>query len=135
LTQGVQGIADNASRGDNPHTLGLDFAIADDAALTLADAGFDKYYTLLLGPNCMELDIIAMEFTPLWMNPKAENVEFVLRGDVDFEIRIPGFQWDVVSAGTNPDLTAASLSTNWDPTYTDHREVLAAMGVHNYSDN
>lgn len=135
LGQGVQGIADRASRGENPHTLGLDFAIADDAALTTADAGFDKYISLLMGKGCMELDIIALEFTPLWMNPKAENVEFVMRGDVDFELRIPGFQWDTTSAGTNPDLTAASLSTNWDGTYSDHREIPLAMGVHNFSGN
>jgi hypothetical protein len=135
LGQGVQGIADRASAGANPHTLGMGYAIADDAALTTADAGFDKYRTLLMGPGCCEVDIIALDFTPSWMNPKAENVEFVLRGDCDFEIRFPGFQFDSVSAGTNPNLTAASLSTNWDPTYTDHREILLAMAVHNYSGN
>jgi hypothetical protein len=135
LGQGVQGIADRASAGMNPHTLGMDYAIADDAALTTADAGYDKYRTLLMGPGCIELDIISLDFTPAWMNPKAENVEFVLRGDVDFELRIPGFQWDNTNGGTNPNLTAASLSTNWDVTYSDHREILLAMGVHNYSGN
>lgn len=134
LNQGVQGIADRAAAGANPHTLGMDYCLADDAALISAVSsglGYDKYYSLLLGPGCIELDLIALTFQEAWMNPKAENVEFVLRGDFDFELRMPGFQWDVNSGGTNPDLTAASLSTNWDPTYTDHREVLMAMGEHN----
>ncbi len=134
LTQGVQGIADAASRGENPHTMGLDYALANDPALKEAVAsglGYDKYYSLLLGPGCIELDIISLSFQDLWINPKAENVEYVLRGDCDFEIRIPGFQWDVVAGGTNPDLTAASLSTNWDTTYTDDREILMAMAEHN----
>lgn len=134
LNQGVQGIADRAAAGMNPHTLGMDYALADDAALLTAvgsGLGYDKYYSMLLGPGCIELDLINVAFQDAWMNPKAENVEFVLRGDFDFELRAPGFQWDVVSGGTNPDLTAASLSTNWDPTYTDHREILMAMGEHN----
>ncbi len=134
LNQGVQGIADRAAAGMNPHTLGMDYCLADDAALLTAvgsGLGYDKYYSLLLGPGCIELDLIAINFQDLWVNPKAENVEYVLRGDADFELRVPGFQWDNTSGGTNPDLTAASLSTNWDPTYTDHREVLMAMGEHN----
>ncbi len=135
LGAGVQGIADNMARGDNPHTLGLDFAIANDAALTLADAGFDHYYTLGLGAGAMELDIISMEFEPLWVNPKAENVEFVVRGDYDFELRIPGFQWDSSGGGTNPTLATASTTTNWDVTYSDAREIPIICGDHNYSGN
>jgi hypothetical protein len=135
LASGVQGIADRAAGTGTPLTLGLPYQLASDAALTTADAGFDKYYSMLMGPECIEVDLIEMEMTPLWMNPKAENVEFVLRADYDFNVRIPGFQWDKTNGGANPTLTAAGTTTNWDVTYTDAREVLAAIAEHNYSAN
>lgn len=135
LTQGVTGIADKLSNGGGPLTLGLPYAIADDAALTTADAGFDKYYTLLLGAGAIEIDLINLEFTPLWMNPKAENVEFVLRGDYDFEVRIPGFKWDTSGGGSNPTLTTAGTAAYWVITYSDHREIPMAVAEHNYSGN
>lgn len=135
LASGVQGIADRAAGTGSPLTLGLPYQLANDAALTTVDAGFDKYYSLLLGPECIEVDLIEMELTPLWMNPKAENVEFVLRADYDFSLRLPGYQWDKTNGGANPTLANVGTTTNWDVTYTDAREVLAAVGEHNYSAN
>lgn len=135
LNSGVAGIADNAAGTGNALTLGLPFAIADDAALTTADAGFDKYYTLLLGPNAIKLDIQADVTQPLWLNPKAENVEWVYRADYDFHIQIAGKNYDKTNGGANPTLATISTSTNWDDTYSDHREVLIAQAEHNYSGN
>lgn len=135
ISAGVDGIATNAANGGPAATLGLPFALADDAALTVADAGFDKYRSLLIGPGAIECNVIKFEFTPEWMNPKAENVEFVLRYDYDFDLRIPGFQYDSANGGANPTLATASTTTNWDVTYSSHKEVLLAYAQHNYSGN
>lgn len=135
ISAGVTGISDRVSSGGAAHTLGLDYAMADDAALTVADAGFDKYRTLLIGPGAIEVDVTRFEFTPEWMNPKAENVEFVLRYDYDFTLRIPGFTYDSTNGGLNPTLATASTTTNWDVLYSDHREVPLAYAQHNYSGN
>lgn len=134
LGQGVTGIADRVSAGGPPHTLGLPFAIVDDSYLTTADAGFDKYYTLGLGPNCIEI-----EFTrPLKMytpdeNLKAENVETVFRADYDFAIRVPGLAFSASYA--NPSLANVVDSSKWTYNAADHREVLIVMAEHNYSGN
>lgn len=135
ISSGVDGLATPAANGGPAATLGLPYALADDAALTTADAGFDKYKTLLLGPGAIEVDVTRFEFTPEWMNPKAENVEFVLRYDYDFVLRIPGFQYDSGNGGANPTLATASTTTNWDVNYSDHREILLAYAQHNYSGN
>jgi hypothetical protein len=135
ISAGVDGLATNAANGGPAATLGLPFALADDAALTVADAGFDKYRSLLIGPGAIEVNVIRMEFEPLWVNPKAENVEFVLRYDYDFDLRIPGFQYDSANGGANPALATASTTTNWDVNYSSHKEVLLAYAQHNYSGN
>lgn len=137
LGQGVQGISDRASAGANALTLGLPYQLADDDSLFSAQAGnggadWDKYYSLLLGPGCLRINVLKLAFTPLWMNPSSENVQFVMRADYDFEISVPGFAWHTAT-GTNPSLTTAGTSTNWDVTYSDAREILMAMAVHNYS--
>lgn len=135
LASGTQGIADYVAGTGFPLTLGLDYVLADDAALTVADAGFDKYISLLLGKSCGFINILPASIQMPWMNPKAENVEFVWRGDFDFEIGFPGFQWDKTNGGANPTLANIGTASNWDPTYSDHREVAMARIIHNYSGN
>lgn len=135
ISSGVDGIATSTANGAAAASLGLPVALADDAALTAADAGFDKYRTLLIGPGAVEVNVIRLEFEPLWKNPKAENVEFVLRYDYDFDVRIPGFQYDSANGGANPTLATASTTTNWDVNYSSHKEVNLAYAQHNYSGN
>lgn len=135
LNAGVQGIADRAAGGANALTLGLDYVMANDSALTVAGSPYSEYDTLLLGPGFMQMDLVRMEFTPVWMNPKAENVEFVLRGDYDLEFRIPGFAWDTSGGGANPTLATASTGSNWLNTYTDSREIYGCIGRSNASSN
>jgi hypothetical protein len=132
---GVRGIADVASNGGPALTLGLDYAVADDSSLTVTGSPYAEYDTLLLGPGALEVDLIRLEFTPEWMNPKAENIEFVLRADMDFEIRIPGFRWDTSGGGANPSLSTIATSGDWIVNYTDHREIAMALLRHNYSGN
>ena len=134
LGAGVSGIADRVSGGGAPHTLGLDWAVVDDAILTAADAGFDKYRTLLLGPGAVEIEFTQpLVLYPPWMNLKAENVEVIFRGDYSFGLRVGGMAFSTGTA--NP--TAANLSTggNWTDNTNDHREFLLAMAEHNYSGN
>ena len=134
LGAGVTGIADVVGNGGPAQTLGIPYALVDDSNLTTADGGFDKYYTLGLGAGCIEV-----EFTrPLVIYPperrlKSENVEDVIRGDYDFAIRIPGFQWS--NAQANPSVANCAATTYWTVGYADHREVKAVLGEHNYSGN
>lgn len=123
---GVQGIADRAAAGRTPLMLDLDFCLANDSSLTVSGSPYAEYDTLLLGPGFMHMDLVQMNFEDLWMNPKAENVEFVLRGDYDVEFRIPGFAWDTVNGGGNPSQTTAFTGAYWLNTYTDQREIWGA---------
>lgn len=135
LSAGVQGIADRAAGGANALTLGLDYCLANDTALTVVGSPYSEYDCLLLGPGFMHMDLIRLNFEPLWMNPKAENVEFILRGDYDMEFRIPGFAWDTNGGGANPTLATASTGSNWTNTYTDSREIYGCVGKTNVSSN
>ena len=134
LGAGVTGIADVVGNGGPAQTLGLPYALVDDSNLTTADGGFDKYYVLGIGPGCIEI-----EFTrPLTIYAperrlKSENVEDVIRGDYDFAIRVPGFQWS--SGQANPSVANCAATTYWTVGYADHREVKIVLGEFNYSGN
>lgn len=132
------GIGDLALKGDmGTNTLGMGFATVDDAALTLANAGFDHYYTLLLGTDFMQV-----WFTkPMTLYPvfgpilDQEQVIIRLRADADIAIGMHGKTWDATNGGANPDDTALALSTNWDDTFSRHQEVRGIKIDHNYSGN
>jgi len=134
LGQGVQGIADEASKGMNPQTLGKLFAVVDDAALTVADGGFDKYYTLGVGAGSIEV-----EFTrPLVLYApeqrlKSENVERVVRGDYDFALRVPGLAFS--NSVANPTKANILDTANWTDNADDDKEVGIVIGEHNFSGN
>jgi len=130
---GVEGIAARAAAGASPLTLNLDFCLANDSSLLVSGSPYNEYDTLLLGPGFMEMTIVNMNYEPLWMNPKAENVEFVFRGDYDVEFRIPGFAWDTSNGGGNPSLSTIATSAFWLNTYTDQREIWGCVCRHNSS--
>jgi hypothetical protein len=134
LGAGYAGMGDVAAAGGVIQYLGRIKAIVDDAALTAADAGYDKYYALGLGASAMELEFIRpLEIYPIQTEVRAENVQFIVRGDYDFALRVPGMAFSAAVA--NP--TAANLadSGNWTPTYGDHRECKIVLGEFNYSGN
>jgi hypothetical protein len=136
LAAGVSGISDRAAAGAFPHTLGRNFAVVDHAALFAAVSGetYDKWYSLGLGPGFLELEFIrAPIFYPAKLETEEEQVKVVLRGDVDFALRAGGVQWDAANGGANPTEAALALGSNWDPTYSDHREVSGLLLEHNCS--
>lgn len=132
------GIGDKALGGDlGTNTLGMPWAVVDSSALTTADAGFDKYHSLILGKGFMQV-----WFTqPFNMYPvfgpilDTEQVIIRLRADADFAIGVHGKTWDSTNGGANPDNTALALSTNWDDAFTRHQEVRGLKITHNYSGN
>lgn len=130
------GIGDKALSGDyvNLNTLGLPWNMVDDANLTTADAGFDKYHTYIVGRDAMQVWFtkpITM-YVP-FLDLSKEQVLERLRGDMDFAIGANGMTWD----GTTANPTKANLAdgTKWSPTYTDHKQVGILEIVHNYSGN
>jgi hypothetical protein len=137
LGAGVTGIADRAANQGLPATLGLPYAVVDHPALTAADGGFDKYYTLGLGAGCCNVDIGGIEFYAPMDVTNTETVRRILRGDVSFAINIPGFTWDSNNGGANPacDGNGIGLNTNWDVTYANAGEVRIVCAEHNYSGN
>lgn len=130
-------VGDKALQGNlNTNTLGMEFKQADVSALTVADAGFDKYISLLLGAGAIQVwNILPMTFYPLFTILDQEQVLDRFRADCDFAIACHGAKWDSANGGANPTDTALALSTNWDTTYSQHQELKLVEVVHNYSAN
>ena len=137
LEQDGKGVSLEPASTGSIKTLGRAFAVVDDATLTTADAGHDKYHTLWGGAGGLELEIQALKIYTQEQRLDTESVHNILRADADFVIRIPGMQWDVTNGGVNPAISTSGvgLSTNWDPTYSDAREVKLGLVTHNYSAN
>lgn len=137
IGRGYQGVGDQALQGDRSrNTLGRGFSVVDDAILTVADAGFDKYITIGLG----QMSVRVMIVRPLFFYEEVQyvNTEQVtrhIRADFDFLIQIPGFEYDSATAGANPTDTVLSTSTSWLPRYTSAKEVPIVNIIHNYSGN
>ena len=133
--RGVSGIADvQLARRSIQDTTGRAIYMADSAALTTSDAGFDKYHTLALGPGAVQLGFsLPLTIYPPFLDTSLEQVLVRWRADVDYWIGIRGLAYQV--GGANPTDAALLSSANWGVVYTDHREVLLAELVHNYSAN
>jgi hypothetical protein len=134
LGAGVTGIADVVAAGGAPHTLGGGYAVVDEAILTAADSGYDKYYTVGLGEGAIKIEFTRpMEIYPPQVELRSENKQIIFRGDYDFALQVPGMAFS--SGVANPTTTNIADSSNWTPTYGDHREVRIVLGEHNYSGN
>lgn len=124
-----------ALRGDPAtNTLGKPFAMLDNAILTTADAGFDKYHTLGLGAGVAKVRIVRpLTFYPEVQYINTEQVTRHIRADFDYMVEIPNFAFDA----STPNPTDANLadSTKWTPVYGSHKEFAAVKITHNYSGN
>ncbi len=133
------GVGDKALAGVmDTNTLGMGVPLmVDSASLTVADAGFDKYITLLIGAGCLQVWFTKpMTFYPNFQVLDQEQVLNRTRADADFAIGAHGASYDTAAGGANPNDTALALSTNWDSNpYSNHRELKIAKLVHNYSGN
>ncbi len=136
-SKGVSGVTDLLQNTGKFGALGRLLAIVDDATLTTADAGFDKYHTLALGPRMINVEIKDFRFFQPQTVLDTEVANINARADYDFKIQVPGMQWDKTNGGANPALSTSGLglSTNWDVTYSNHREILAALLTSNVSTN
>lgn len=137
IEQDGKGVSLEPARDGSILTLGKAFAVVDDSTLTTADAGFDKYHTLWGGPGGIELEVLGFTVYAHEQRLDTESVHDIMRADVDFVLRVPGMTWDTATGGANPAVTTSGvgLSTNWDVTYTDAREVKLGLITHNYSQN
>ena len=137
IEQDGKGVSLAPAGDGNVLTLNRAWAMVNDATLTTADAGFDKYHTLWGGEGGVELEVTGMKMYMKEERLDTESVHSILRADADFIVRIPGMKWDVTNGGVNPAITTSGigLSTNWDVTYTDHREVKLGLITNNYSQN
>lgn len=139
LGRNFPGVGDRALKGDMyTNDLGMGPAcVVDDSLLTTADAGFDKYHTLLLGKGFMQVWFtLPFQLYPVF-GPilDQEQVIIRLRADADFAVGVHGKQWDVANGGANPSDSTIATSTNWDDTFSNHREVRGLKITHNYSNN
>ena len=131
------GVGNLALAGNrNTNDLGLGHSVIDNAILTVADSGFDKYITVGLGPVAVRVFITR----PLFFYPEVQyvNTEVVsrhMRGDMDYIIQIPGFAYVNGTGGANPTDAVLSTTSSWTPNYSSHKEVLMVNAVHNYSGN
>ena len=137
IEQDGKGVSLQLAGTGTPLTLNLAPAVVDEAALTTTDAGFDKYHTLLMGAGFCEVSLGPIRFYPPEQRLDTESVHSIWRADGDFSICFPGIQYDEANGGANPANTAGGvgLSTNWDPVYTNAREVKGVLVTHNYTEN
>lgn len=128
----VQGLADLFAQTGSIATLGMNYALRDEANLKVTNGGsYKKFYTLGVGPGGLEIDIGNVMAADMWPNPQTVNFDFLTRFDVDILIYAPGFAWDSANAGANPDTSDLLTAANWVPKYSDHREVKNWIIEHN----
>ncbi|MCK6470411.1 MAG: major capsid protein [Planctomycetes bacterium] len=134
IQAGISGVADRVLDGGEPMTFRMPVALLDDARLTIADAGADKYITLGAGAGALELFFtLPLTIYPPFLETGTEQVKIRWRADFDFALRAPGFAWDT---GTpNPADNDLAASGNWTIAHTSHKEVPVVKIVHNYSGN
>lgn len=127
-------VSDRAAQGI-PSTLGRPWTLYDHAALLTADADFDKYYSIGLGPNAAQLEIVSpIRFLPAQQWNKGDTPYLIISALVDLAIGITGFQWDSANGGANPALaTTLATSSNWDPVYDNAQQVKLILIEHNMS--
>ncbi len=132
------GMGDLALQGDtsrNTYGLGKPVTV-DAAALTVADAGFDKYLALILGAGFIQVWFSKpLHFYNPFQTTLPEQVLNRWRGDLDFIIGTHGAKWDTLNGGANPTDAALATTTNWDANFSRHQEVRGLLAVCNYSGN
>ncbi len=132
------GVGDKALAGSlNVNTYGMgDPIMVDSSSLTVTDAGFDKYLTLLLGAGFMQIWFpLPLTIYEVFQTTLPEQVLRRWRADFDFVVGCHGAQWDSTNGHANPTDATIATTTNWDSNFTRHQEVKGLMAVHNVSSN
>lgn len=131
-------VGDRALQGArNTNTLGMgDPVEIDSSRLTVADAGFDKYITLLLGSGCLQIDFCQpMKIYPLLNILDNEQAQYRWRADSAALLGGHGLSYNSGAGGANPTDTNLASSANWSVVYSQAREVQIIKNIHNMSSN
>lgn len=130
------GVGDKALKGDGTtNTFNMNPILVDNSLMTTADAGFDKYHTILMGAGACQVQLWGMRIYPMFQVLDQEQVVNRWRADADFAIGFHGKTWDSTNGGANPSDATIATSTNWDDVFTNRKEVRMIKLTHNYSGN
>lgn len=115
--------------------LGLIPAFVDADILTVTDAGFDKYRTILGGPGLLKFGFSqALEFE-FDRDITTETKGSYFRADWGLYIQTDHSGWNSGVGGANPAISDLSTIANWTDGFGNHKEVPGVSIVHNYSQN
>lgn len=136
ISQAYPNVGGMALQGeDGLAQFGMKKAIRDDANLTASDAGYDKYYSLLMGAGALQYGFtkpVEIETIRYLLN---ENKATLLRADWDLFVTVNAMQYNRSAGGANPTVTALATSSNWTDNTSSNKEVALIELVHNYSGN
>ncbi len=107
----LQGVSDMTIREGTAATLGIPtLVINNDALEDPQSPGTDQYFWAALRTGAVVINDLETPTFETDKDIKKHNQEFIVRGDLTYEIQIAGFSWD---DGDNPDDTALETTANW----------------------
>ena len=114
---------EGVARGRPLAQLGLPEAIVDSTHLktdaVASSSTKSKWYTYGLGPGCIMLDILSLNFDPPQPAVEKEMNGVYLRGDLVVRVRVPGMNY---AGAANPADSTLANSASWAIKAQDHRE-------------
>lgn len=112
-----------------PAALGLRIVVCDYAGLKVTNGGsFKKYQTLLLGEGALNLIYAQALRIEAERRLDFEAPYWRVLGQADFAPHLHGMKWTGVA---NPANSVLQDPAQWDEAYNSHKEVRAALIVHN----
>ncbi len=117
---------------DNQNQQGLIKAIRDDASLTVADAGFNKAITLLLGAGVLKIGFVKPVEIETIRVINLETKKSQWRADWDMFVQCPHMEYDA-TGGANPTNTTLGTAASWTDNMTSAKEMALVELIHNAS--
>lgn len=125
----VGGLALQGADNRNQH--GLIKSVRDDSLLQVADAGYNKAITLLLGAGVLKFWFVK----PV----EVETIRFITnetkstswRADWDQGVQCGALAYNSGAGGANPSTSALATSANWTDNMTSAKELNAVEIIHN----
>lgn len=116
-----------------PQAFGMRIVVVDDPSLRVAVTDeYFKYKTLLLGRDALSLIYARTLHISAERRLDFEAPYWRILANYDYAPHLHGMAWNTAT-GPNPADADLETPANWLEAYTDHRDVLAAMIVHNSS--
>lgn len=117
---------------DGLNSYGLIIADRDESILTVADAGFDKYKTLLLGPGAVRVGFAQPVEIESDRYIKGDAKSSFVRADWSLNLQQPNSEYDS-TGGVNPTNTVLATSSSYTYNHTSIKSMPIVELVHNYS--